>query len=638
MKKSQAEDKITKQDIKEIKELVPAADRLIKAGKLTEKELLEIKKMNPADAMLIGLTLDQVLAVSKTIDDPSTVKTVFEFDEKSKSTPSQDFYLYTYNIDEVTNEGYVGKPIKLLAFIYSISAPYPIDFMERGRVRRQTTYDILLKDVNGTELDCLTISQKFYKENIQKYLNTNILHLFEGTIISKVSRFGSGYYFYLKNINAKINSVDLIRVRPEKKDHANKIFNNATRTKGGVRKYIKDRLIKNIGIKGLGKAKELSKAIDFMILQSFSRGLSLDGRYSNKLHSLVIGSPAVGKKMLTLIAKILNPVAFELTSSSAKITPAGLIGNVIKSNGRTISNPGYFPMASGGIVCIQDFHEISKKDSQIFGILSKVMEDGQVIDSTSARTTHIALTSIHLDMNRLSQVIPDKQYSTYSDLNIPINVISRFDFIIDIPPDVSTQFEVILKMAEGEKELGTSDYRGETPQWKRDLQVIVAHLSDKIQTVHIDKSTSDYIVKKLKELLSKNSKYADLQKYFAGMLTRIQVSIEKYAKAIACTRISTKVSTKDIDEALDFISYKLDFLSKIDVIEVPEYKSKSEKEKRQSDIISLFNGKSLSTQDIMDELNKINKKIISKRTIERDLKELEVNKLVEKVSHGVWSK
>ena len=71
------------------------------------------------------------------------------------------------------------------------------------------------------------------------------------------------------------------------------------------------------------------------------------------------------------------------------------------------------------------------------------------IDSTSARTRHEAVTSIHLDMNRYSQVYKGKEYDAYSDIDIPANIISRFDFIMDIPPDLNRQFQVAYDITKG---------------------------------------------------------------------------------------------------------------------------------------------------------------------------------------------
>ena len=72
------------------------------------------------------------------------------------------------------------------------------------------------------------------------------------------------------------------------------------------------------------------------IMQSFSHGKS--EKASMKLHSLVIGPPGVGKKLLTMTAKILNPVSEEISSTDGKITLAGLVGSAGKAKGGNIDS------------------------------------------------------------------------------------------------------------------------------------------------------------------------------------------------------------------------------------------------------------------------------------------------------------
>ena len=303
---------------------------------------------------------------------------------------------------------------------------------------------------------------------------------------------------YIKGIEDNVTPLEQINFDSKEIKDLNIKYLQAEKT--GLRKYIKDQLIKNLGIKGLNNATELDKALDFIILQSFSRGLSTDGRYSNKLHSLVIGSPAVGKKLLTKSALILNSVSEELSSSTRKITPAGLVGNVIPTGNGPISKPGYLPKASGGVVCIQDFHEITKKsDNSIYAIFSKVMEDGEAIDSTSVRTTHQAITSIHLDMNKSSQVNPGQKNTVFKDIRIPLNLISRFDFIIDIPPNIQRQISVALEMAKGSKTLGTSMNKSKKPDWERELQIFVAYAQTYFREVNIKDKESEEIYDRLEK-------------------------------------------------------------------------------------------------------------------------------------------
>ncbi|MDZ7762976.1 MAG: hypothetical protein U5K00_00920 [Melioribacteraceae bacterium] len=173
--------------------------------------------------------------------------------------------------------------------------------------------------------------------------------------------------------------------------------------------------------------------LDYSVIQAVSHGLSSNGIYSNKLHSLRIGPPASGKKLISRAVSYLNR-GKKVSSTNSKITPAGLIGRVGRRNGNVISEPGIIPISNGGAVCFEDFHEAMRYKNEISSILSAVMEDGKVEDSTSAMKTHHSATSIHVDMNRLSQVIPESKQSKFSDLSIPVNILSRFDFIMEIPP------------------------------------------------------------------------------------------------------------------------------------------------------------------------------------------------------------
>jgi len=91
-----------------------------------------------------------------------------------------------------------------------------------------------------------------------------------------------------------------------------------------------------------------------------------------KLHSLVIGAPGSGKKIPTNIARILNPVSQEVSAADGKVTLAGMIGNVITRDNKRISNPGYLSLASGGVLCIQDFTKLKGVGKLYLKVLQKL--------------------------------------------------------------------------------------------------------------------------------------------------------------------------------------------------------------------------------------------------------------------------
>ena len=87
-------------------------------------------------------------------------------------------------------------------------------------------------------------------------------------------------------------------------------------------------------------------------------------------------------------------------------------------------------------MCIQEFHDIrGPKRQSICGMFVRMMEEGRVIDSTSADTVHPAETALLIDMNRYSQLNPSTQFDSFTDIDIPINMLARFDYIVEIPRD-----------------------------------------------------------------------------------------------------------------------------------------------------------------------------------------------------------
>ena len=546
-------------------------------------------------------------------------------------------YSNTFSIYEALRNENLAEPIQLYGFIINVSETSIVELPNSEGVMHQVdTFHFGFHDVEENFIGSFELPRAQFAKEIFSYCKNQTPILLRGTIISEVEKGYGQYRFYFKEASFEITPLNIIQCNNYSMEDLKRKVELYNDREGGIRKFIKDTLVENIGIKGLEHGTHIDKAIDFMILQSLSRGMSKDGRYSNKLHSLVIGPPAVGKNLLIMIAKILNPVAYELMSSGKKITPAGLIGNVIRRAQEVISNPGYLPRASHGIVLIQDFHEVIKTNQDVWGIFSKVMEDGEVVDSTSARAVHSAITSIHIDMNKKSQL--GISTAKGNDVDIPSNIISRFDFIMDIPADFERQFEIVLDMAKGEKILSTSLVKGPTPDWQLMLRRIIAYLSTVYDTAKIGQTESEYIVAKLKTIAEANKEYAHMLDDAAGILTRFYNSIEKLAKVIACINLRFDVTVDDIEEAFEFIVYKLDYISKENSLNVPTLTQKelTVKERVQNKILELFKEKELSIQEMVPELNKNLPNPTNARSVDRYMKDLQKEGLAEKVGYAKW--
>ena len=519
------------------------------------------------------------------------------------------------SIFDIKNEKFVGQPVKLIATITSLSDPMPYELPDGTRV---TIFSVKLQDREGNSISCLDILYDDFKDEINAYQNKGCFLIFCGTVLSIVYKEGGEYVFYIKKIQERISAEDLIGIRPDPEERVAKIFMKHAAKPNGIVIYIKKQLVKNLGIKGLKSAKELDKCIDFMILQSFSEGM--DEKNSMNLHSLVIGAPNVGKKLLTLIARILNPVSEEVSCVDGKITPAGMVGEVKWKNGRRISKPGYLPRASGGVLCIQDFHVIKNARQKVLASFAQVMEDGIAIDSTVARWEHEALTSIHLDMNRHSQVNPAGNYNVYTDVDIPTNIISRFDFIMDIPANLKRQSEVAYEISKGEKIISSLNRRIIENDWERELKRMVAYIRTNFFKVKVSDDINAYIRETIKSIAENNKNSSVL----SDTITRLVVSVQKYVKAIASSKQSLKASKEDVDHAFYFIGEKLKFLSTFDHVSVPKAltQKKATNDERLVMIKENYKGKEVSVDEVKEYLKKETDFEYTDRTVTRDLEKI----------------
>ena len=550
---------------------------------------------------------------------------------------------YEYEIvelEKIKHEEFVGKPIKFVGFVQYVSEPYPYTNQLNNNFQRSTVYNLVLIDETGETIEVLPILYNNFKDQLDLIRLERKKLTFFGSIISIDNQYMSKYVYLLTKISSSLKSSELLNIKKEKGEKYDSILNSIRNGSTSLRKYIKEKLIDNLGIMGLDRAKELSIALDFIILQSFSNGLSQDGRYSYKLHSLVIGPPASGKKLLTKAALLLNLYHFEVQPTSGKITPAGLIGNVVRKEGKIFTNPGILSKASSGVVCIQDYHELAKKANSNFSdVLSKVMEDGEVIDATSSRTILQAVTSIHLDMNRISHVQNTTSTDFYDDLKIPLNIISRFDFIIEIPSDVRRQIDIVTEMIEGKKVFSTSNELANTPEWIKELQYLIETTKEMFPSITADQSISAYVRDKLNSFLAENENYIDLMKTFGSMLTRIEITLEKLQRAIACSEMTEYVTEAHVDEAFKFLSNKLEFLKNLDPISVSDSirEKLSDKKRRHAKILELLKQKnSFKTEEIHKAVKKSLGKECSLKTIQRDLNNLSnLNKIISP-EKGIW--
>ena len=242
-------------------------------------------------------------------------------------------------------------------------------------------------------------------------------------------------------------------------------------------------------------------------------------------------------------------------------------------------------------------------------------------------------------MNRLSHVQKTNSTNFYDDLKVKLPIISRFDFIIEIPSDVRRQIDIVTDMIEGKKVFSTSDELANTPEWIKELQYLIETTKEMYPSITADQSISAYVRDKLNRFLEENENYIDLMNTFAYMLTRIEITLEKLQRAIACSEMSEEVTEAHVDEAFKFLSHKLEFLKNLDPISVSDSISERlpDAKRRQTKILEVLKNKaSLETKEIHKVVKKSLGKDCSLKTIQRDLSSLEKDSKINDPSRGIW--
>ena len=540
-------------------------------------------------------------------------------------------------ISKATESGNIFEPIKIVGTLSRIGAdePYNID---AKTVKANT---LTIADRYQNTLETFPVPEGVIPRNISSSDHISRTYtILGGCVPVRNAQSGKGkYLFFVYDIRRDVSAWDLIIERPVgkdapgfrmrigqdtygiKEDHPYMAVSQYGKKTNGILEHIRSELVSTLGIKGSDTAKELHLCIEFTILQAFSQGV---GKYSEKLHSLVIGPPNSGKSFLTKIALMLNPVSQEVPSNSGKVTEAGLVGTVKQGSRKNISSPGILPNNSGGVVCIQDFHSLTGgARNAVFGIFSLLMEDGKVIDATSGNTVHPAATSLHLDENRLSDIYPGRKFNSYEDIAIPTNILSRFDFIAEIPRDSERQDAVSAAMTNVDK-MGEDNASWEENSPGRRLKMLVAWLRSQNRSVRFTDEINGYIRKNIASSLLPLKSDPKYDNNLQAVQLRLTNSVYKLVKAIACANDTSVAREEFVDYAMKFVDSKVKFIASIEPEDESAIKpGADDQQARQGLIRGKFLGKkNFTISEVADYVRSSMDGTISEKTLKRDLKQL----------------
>jgi len=516
----------------------------------------------------------------------------------------QDFD-YT-DIDDLISMESDGKIVKMWCRNIKLHFPYQ-EKSQNGSYKAKSR--VTLMDQYGNKMESLEIPKSRY-EKLKKYKR-------KGLPVEMLAKVVKG-----KIRNVYINMLKILRVRPgdsplrqmrasklEEKLVKDYLFSTLLASKTGSRwelfEAIREACIEYVGIIGTDIDDLFNDAIDGSICQAFSGGTV--NSTNGKISTCVIGPSASGKKLLWGIAKLLNIVSEE--SQSIRVTPAGI--TAVMKKDLTL---GKIPLANGGVFGIQDFDKARNK-YEILPIFSDVMEDGVCILSGATKAKLEAKTAIHIDINRFSDLYlkDGGSINVTDDTGLPTNIISRFDFIIELKKDTLLQSKKVTELLRKPSDANADKGKGKIAVYCRKkgidldrfLKLIVAFVMTEFKDID-RRPVTDYMAEKLSQIERANKSNLDKVQDISMFQMRLANSFIKFVNALTRIQLLKKSNREAVDKALHLLSRKLDFLKCVNEnYVIPSYR-KMGPEAFQRWLRDKYGNKTFAPKDVIREYTKAN--------------------------------
>lgn len=476
------------------------------------------------------------------------------------------FALYYSKIKQLYSTNRVGSPIKIRAHVKHWDIPNTY-ITDKGEDTLITS--LLIEDTERKTIPTIEITDEALVGNIihacEQFTYLDII----GTLVTvPIDKAGIRREFKIlvHDFRPSDSVKQLAEVEEKDEREVEDLLKELKGKNKTVLEYIKEELEREMRF--VLDNPLLEDSVEAMILQAYS-----DSWYENvpaRIHTLVIGAPGSGKKLLERAAWALNSNMSE--ANPVKVTAAGLNGIARQIKEKWVSEPGLIPEAHKFTFVLQDFHAV-KANQRIAALdtFSMVMEDGICIDSTAAKQQHLAETAIHLDTNKITDLFPEKQVKDFTqNVNIPLNVLSRFDYIVDIPPDVEKQIEISLERFGGNTIIGEKPEK-RLQKWAKNMRKLTAYMRDKHSEIEIPKDVRAYAREKFEELQEENIEHLKDLQLLADFMQRMHNSIHKFIAANARISDRSKAEEEDVDNSMKFLTRKLDVLKEIQKqIKIPQ--------------------------------------------------------------------
>lgn len=382
---------------------------------------------------------------------------------------------------------------------------------------------------------------------------------------------------------------------------------------GGLLPFILAELRELHSVTSAGLSPGWCLAEQAVVLQAASIGQLPEGT-SPRLHILVVGPPASGKKLLALAVKALEPVA--LSAQAATLTRAGLAARAERRKDGLSAKAGLLPEAHLGAVTIEDLHGLRPAErDQVFGVLNQALEDGMVTLSNAASQAFACDTAVYFDLNRRSQLKADNQLrcggarAQFADLGFRLDTLTRVDVVVELPElsgDADATAEAMLDRATDPALLRNPARRARL----RALRVLIALLRHQWPSVDLTpvQSRMRAALRQLFDPL-RDCRSPDLNP--DSFKRRMSNSIYKLVAASARLRNSGIADENDVALAVSILEPKVEFIRAI-ATAPPDPKDPAG---RRAAIERLFSGRPFTPKQVMDAFG------WPRRTVMRDLDE-----------------
>lgn len=404
-----------------------------------------------------------------------------------------------------------------------------------------------------TTIKCLSVCDIQLYEKIRSMCGER-LRIVGIPILMPIQKRVSKMQFLILSVELQKNTFEILCPTLEEVQSTKKWVAEKSVLSKSVVDILEVRVLRALQIK-LGENNIMRRVVRFSILMALSGGKSENILLC--IHLLLIGRSGAGKKTITKVLEFLSPIFVQAHAN--RLSKAGLVGPAVQKDGIWKITPGLLPQANDGCFSVQDAHAFEDMKS-VASVFSMSMEDGEVMSSNATMSRSATDTSILLDMNRKSQILAQEPESEIDDLfGLPLNVLTRFDGIVELPTNLDNQFEVADSIIKNFDTRQFADFE----KIKRATKLIVAYLKEEYKDIIIPVEVREYAADKWQEYFNSNREVFKKFPNLSDFNLRMTNSIIKLLIVTTRANFRRKATIQDVDEALKYLKFKIRYLQKV---------------------------------------------------------------------------